>query len=706
MKGLRSYTMFCSVIFCLLMLIGCLSAPNLKMSESLPPIVKEYKHFTLYGGNAGMKKTGVYLSEGDMYSILATGSIDYCPKCKGKFDYHNVRPEDGWPLMARVGKGYFYRPFYRGMNASTDITQDSGDLYLGYRCGDIYPSGEPKNPDYYVYDSGSFNVDIIVWEKEDWIQIADFFEKMKEKYPQNSAIINAFDQANRKKDWHLASKETSEEVEKTKKELQKLKEEPKEEKEQVVKTTPEEKPTPQAKGPKAALEKQEIISKAKTAPAEKPTPVAKTSAPEAGKQERIAQLEVKLANLMESLAKLDEMRRQFEEEKEKSSLLTKKLEEREKIEQELIFKLKHGAKAPPVIVIASPKDESKVEINIIQLSGVAEDDQGLARVEIFINRKPLKKMKDDRGIMVTGKKNPKRLDIKELIPLEKGINRIMIRAVDDDGLTSEKILAVQYVERRKNIWAVVIGINNYPNIRHLKYAVNDARIFYDHLVNYNHIPAENVTLLIDQEATLTRVRSTLGTHLKSKAGKDDMAIIFFAGHGATEKDVMSPDGDGLEKYLLPYDANPKDLYATALPMGEVSRIFNRIRSERLVFFADSCYSGASGGRTIGITGLRANISEAFLDRIASGKGRVIMTASGANEVSAEKDDLQQGVFTYYLVQGLRGKADADKDGLITVDELYRYVSDQVPLATGQEQHPVKKGTVKGRLILGVTNPHQ
>jgi hypothetical protein len=179
------------------MLIGCVSAPNLKMPESLPPIVKTYKHFTLYGGNAGMKKTGVYLSEGDMYSILATGSIDYCPG-RG-CGYNDVRPEDGWPLMARVGKGYFYRPLYRGMNASTDITQDSGDLYLGYRSGDIYPSGEPKNPDHYVYDVGSFSVDIIVWEKEDWIQIAGFFEKMKEKYPQNSAIIHAFVQANREK---------------------------------------------------------------------------------------------------------------------------------------------------------------------------------------------------------------------------------------------------------------------------------------------------------------------------------------------------------------------------------------------------------------------------------------------------------------------------------------------------------------------------
>ena len=78
----------------------------------------------------------------------------------------------------------------------------------------------------------------------------------------------------------------------------------------------------------------------------------------------------------------------------------------------------------------------------------------------------------------------------------------------------------------------------------------------------------------------------LGTYLKKRAGREDMVIIYFAGHGATEKDMISPDGDGLEKYLLPFDADPKDLYASALPMREISHIFYRIQSERLIFIAE------------------------------------------------------------------------------------------------------------------------
>ena len=59
------------------------------------------------------------------------------------------------------------------------------------------------------------------------------------------------------------------------------------------------------------------------------------------------------------------------------------------------------------------------------------------------------------------------------------------------------------------------------------------------------------------------------------------------------------------------------------------------------------------------------------------------------------------MFTYYLLEGLRGAADSDGDGIITVDEAYGYVAVAVPRATGQEQHPVKKGTVEGQLLLGV-----
>jgi hypothetical protein len=636
-----------------LVMSGC-SKPILKMPKSLPPIIAEYKHITLYGNRPGMKNTGVYLRKGDLYTILATGEV------YGYRDFPAVTPDMRWPFMIRIGKTPYTRLLW-GLNARTRSTYNSGNLYLGIKVGDVDIYGEPYNPNWYRNKSGAFSVGIIVWETKDWVQIADYFEKMKRKDPNNKAIIDALYQADGFRRMYLAKAKASKEIEETKKQLEGLKAEPEKEKEP-----------------------------------------ARPSTAEAGKQERVVELEAKLAKLTETLAQMEEMKKKLEQVSEKTSLLSKELEEKKKREKDLLTKLEEGSKTPPVIVIASPEDGSKVEGNIIHVSGVAEDGQGLERLEIFINNMPIEK-KMGRGIKVQAGRYPRRLDFDERVVLVRGENKIRICAIDSDGLSSERMLTVHKLDIRRNIWAAVIGVDNYPNVRKLRYAADDAKAFYDHLVHYNHIPAENVTLLLDQEASLTELRSTLGTHLKSKAGRDDMVIIFFAGHGATEKDVMSPDGDGLEKYLLPYDADPKDLYATALPMGEVSRIFNRIRSERLVFIADSCYSGASGGRTISLTGIRANISDTFLDRIATGKGRIILTASGANEVSAEDEKLHHGVFTYFLLDGLRGKADTDKDGVITVDEAYAYVSKQVPQATGQEQHPVKKGIVEGRLILGIIN---
>jgi uncharacterized caspase-like protein len=135
-------------------------------------------------------------------------------------------------------------------------------------------------------------------------------------------------------------------------------------------------------------------------------------------------------------------------------------------------------------------------------------------------------------------------------------------------------------------------------------------------------------------------------------------------------------------------------------MREVETIFHRLSAERVIFITDSCYSGATAGRTFSSAGHRANLSDGFLNRLSKGKGRVVLTASRAGEVSEERDDLGHGVFTYYLLEGLKGKADVDGDNFVTVDEAYSYLSIHVPKITGQNQHPVKKGEVEGQLILG------
>ena len=356
---------------------------------------------------------------------------------------------------------------------------------------------------------------------------------------------------------------------------------------------------------------------------------------------------------------------------------------------------------PPAIALATPLDGKEVKLDRIQLTGAAASEKGISRIEVRVNNELLVR-RQGRGVaVVPGKPTTQpTLEFSETVNLREGSNEITITAFDDKQLSTTRTLTVTRLVDKGKIWAVVIGISQYNLVRPLKYADKDALAFHDYLLNQVGVPQEQITLLTNQDATLFNLKRNLGTNLKRKAGPHDTVIIYYAGHGAPETDAMSPDGDGLEKYLIPHDADPQDLYSTGLPMREVETIFRRLSAERVIFITDSCYSGATAGRTFSTAARRAVVSDNFLNRLAKGKGRVVITASRAGEVSEERDDLKHGVFTFYLLQGLRGSADYDADGVVTVDEVYSYVSTHVPQVTGQNQHPVKKGEVEGQLVLG------
>jgi len=256
--------------------------------------------------------------------------------------------------------------------------------------------------------------------------------------------------------------------------------------------------------------------------------------------------------------------------------------------------------------------------------------------------------------------------------------------------------------------AVVVGVGTYDSreIPRLRYSVADAEAVAQALRERSGFKKVNVLLLTDRaerKPTLRNLKWALGTFLARSARKDDTALIFFAGHGAPEVDASGRERDGLAKYLVPIDADPDDLYATGLPMEEFETIFNRIEAERVVVFLDACYSGAAGGRTFASKRTRAaGPDEAFLERLGRSRGRAILTASRAAEVSVELSELGHGLFTYYLLEGLRGAADHDGDGVVTLQELYQYVEQQVSRRSrqvGANQHPVMKGELEGQLPL-------
>jgi uncharacterized caspase-like protein len=267
----------------------------------------------------------------------------------------------------------------------------------------------------------------------------------------------------------------------------------------------------------------------------------------------------------------------------------------------------------------------------------------------------------------------------------------------------------------RNSWAVIIGVGRYESaaIPRLTYAVSDAEAIYQTLIGAVGFKKERVLLLTDRserKPTLRAIRWALGTFLSRSARRDDTVLIFFAGHGAPEVDPRGLEPDGLAKYLVPIDADPDDLYSSALPLDELQTIFARIEAERVIAFLDACYSGAAGGRTFASKKTRAGaVDDLFLDRLTRSRGRAIVSASRPSEVSLELPELGHGLFTYYLLQGLKGAGDLNRDGIVTLQELYEYVEQQVvgkSRAVGGNQHPVMKGELEGTLPLTKVSPRR
>ena len=361
-------------------------------------------------------------------------------------------------------------------------------------------------------------------------------------------------------------------------------------------------------------------------------------------------------------------------------------------------------KAPPLIAISKPGSMSVATSTPLELSGVIAGSCNITRVECTQNGNPVE-LPFTKGIGVVGAHpagteqpqiDSRQCQFSTLVNLVEGVNTLKISAWDAEGLRSDAVLSITYSRPSGKVFIVSIGINNYAHVPHLQYAAADAREVADLLQKQWHVPKENVTLLIDEQATRENIMDAIGEKLAQKADKDDTVIVYYSGHGAPQSDPQSPDHDGLAKYLLPVDARADRLFATALPMNGVGEMFRQIKSARLIFIADTCYSGAASGHFKAIVnqdGLLARLKD-------TGSGRIILTASTGAEVSMEDPGLQHGVFTYYLLEGLRGGADKSGNGEVTIAQLYAYVSAKVAEQTKQKQHPTIAGDQVGEILLG------
>jgi uncharacterized caspase-like protein len=372
-------------------------------------------------------------------------------------------------------------------------------------------------------------------------------------------------------------------------------------------------------------------------------------------------------------------------------------------------------RVPLTIAFRYPQDSARVTEEASVVAALVTSSKGVTSVRVTLNGQEVGKLEERTA--------QKSMAVSVPLTLRPGANAITLTATEADGAVQQEIRTVIYDAPKvaavppaaapapkvvRNQWAVIIGVGKYEasSISALQYTVADAEAIYQTLTTAGGFKKDHVLLLTDRterKPTLRNIKWALGTFLGRSAQKDDTVVIYFAGHGAPEVDTRGIERDGLAKYLIPSDADPDDLYSTALPMDEMQTIFGRIEAERVVMLLDACYSGSAGGRTFAAKKTRAGtVDDLFLERLTRSKGRAIITASRPSEVSIELPELGHGIFTYYVVQGLKGAADLNRDGIVTLQELYEYLEQQVTQkarSVGGNQHPVMKGELEGVLPL-------
>jgi len=243
-------------------------------------------------------------------------------------------------------------------------------------------------------------------------------------------------------------------------------------------------------------------------------------------------------------------------------------------------------------------------------------------------------------------------------------------------------------------YALLVGISKYakPELS-LQFADADADVFAKLLESPRGgaIPPGNVLLLTNEKATTAAVRNGFQDFLKRRAGKNDTVVIAIAGHGTVEVPGSK------NAFILTYDSDPQDLTSTALPMAELRSLFEDQLKKvgRVLLFVDVCKAGTIGS-------IQNTTVNADVQHLGDVEGDLFgLLASRPKEVSLEGPQFGggHGVFSYFVMKGLEGAADENKDGVVDADELIQYVSNQVPMATGNKQHPREFGTYDNSLKL-------
>jgi len=254
-----------------------------------------------------------------------------------------------------------------------------------------------------------------------------------------------------------------------------------------------------------------------------------------------------------------------------------------------------------------------------------------------------------------------------------------IKRNDEPAITFPKKHNTSKVE----IYAVIVGVARYTEFEALKYTDDDAYRMYAFLKSPEGgaVPDDHIRILIDESAIAENIKKSIDDVVQH-ADENDVIITYFAGHG-------------LNGSFIPYDCNG---YQNRLEYETVKSKLALAKAKQKLCIVDACYSGS-------LLAMKSPMMESlnlFYDQLSdTNGGTAFLMSSKEEEYSLESRGLRQGIFSHFLIEGLKGEADRNHNKIITIDELYSFVQQEVTKYSGDAQNPILAGQFDRNMPVGL-----
>ncbi|PTB97123.1 hypothetical protein C9994_04185 [Marivirga lumbricoides] len=340
----------------------------------------------------------------------------------------------------------------------------------------------------------------------------------------------------------------------------------------------------------------------------------------------------------------------------------------------------------------------KSELPEVKIAGTMSDDQLKATIHLKVtNDEHLKELQlfhnsKRVGIGIRDFKKSRQEDNSTIFsveqPLVSGHNRFIVRALNNEKIASapaEVDLITDNSVPGATCHLLVIGVNEYKNPElNLNYAKADAESFSKEMKAQSRYLFSSFKSyeLYNEKATKANILATMDTIIVN-AAIDDLFVLYFAGHGSMSDDTF---------YFIPHESTRlyegEALRKQALSAETMQQKLTLLKALKQIVFIDACQSGGS----VELLAQRGAPQEKAIAQLSRSAGVHILSAAGSEQFASEFADLGHGVFTYALLEAIRGSADgAPEDGKVTVFEMKSFIDELVPELNmklkGKPQYP-------------------